>query len=132
MAKKKAQVIPCAYGNVNVGDRTVAISVSVDRKRLSLDDADRLCGKRLTGRLNAVPGNDNPDQGTLDGMDAEETLSGVFDVKRFGFSPKAVTTTLSFLIESIDLPTLCSFAKRAGAVVVEDVADIPEDEAGDE
>lgn len=124
--------IPVAFGNVNIGDQIARLAVSIDRKRMSLAQADKLCGKRLSGRITAIPGNDNEDQEQLPGMDAETSLNGVFDVKSFGFSPKNMTTGLSFAISSIDLRTLCTFAKRAGSLVVEEIGDIPEDEGRDE
>lgn len=135
MAKKKtsdAKTIAVAFGNVNVGDQIARLALHIDRKRLSLAEADRLCGKRLIGSITASAGNDNPEQDAIPGMDAETTLEGSFDVKSFGFGPKSITTGLSFSIASIDLPKLCSFAKRAGTVQIDDVTDIPEGEAGEE
>ncbi|HVK07665.1 MAG TPA: hypothetical protein VM597_02695 [Gemmataceae bacterium] len=136
MPPKKAPTslyeIPVAYGNVNVGDLTARLAVHIDRKQMTLGQADKLCGKRLVGRITAQAGNDNPEQDALPGAESETEMAGVFDVKSMGFNPKSLSTGLSFSIASIDLPTLCTFAKRAGKMFVEAVEDIPADEAGDE
>lgn len=137
MAKSKTasaalMTIPVQYGDVSVGDQIARVGVSIDRKRLSLAQADKLCGKRLIGRITYTAGNDNPDQEELPGIDAATFMDGAFDVKRFGFGPKSMTTGLSFAISSIDLPTLCAFAKRSGTIVIEQVTDIPESEQGEE
>ncbi len=136
---KKAQAqdadlltVPCGFGDVGVGDQIARLTVHIDRKRLSLAQADRLCGKRLVVRITCTAGNDNPDQEALPGAEADTTMAGSCDVKRFGFGPKSISTSLSFSIASIDLPTLCGFAKRAGSITVDAVSDIPADEAGDE
>ena len=135
MAKKKAAeavlTIPAGFGNVNVGDQIARLAVHFDRWQLSLSKADSLVGKRLIGTITAQAGNDNPEQEAIPGLESETTLDGSFDVKSFGFSKNGITTGLSFAIASIDLPKLCSFAKRAGSVTVEEVQDIPAD-VGDE
>ena len=138
MAKKKTaspalMTIPVAFGDVGVGDQIARLGVSIDRKRLNLAQADKLCGKRLIGTITAVAGNDNPEQEGLPGMeDAATSLEAAFDVKRVSFGPKSMSTSLSFAISSIDLPTLCAFAKRAGAVEIQDITDIPVEEANGE
>jgi hypothetical protein len=141
VAKKKTaspalMTIPVAFGDVGVGDQIARLGVSIDRKRLTLAQADKLCGKRLVGSITAVAGNDNPEQEGLPGMeDAGTTLDAAFDVKRIGFGPKSMSTSLSFAISSIALPVLCAFAKRAGTLEIQDITDIPADapkEKGDD
>ncbi len=124
--------IPVAYGDVGVGDQIARLTVHIDRKRLTLAQADKLCGKRLVVRITCTAGNDNPDQPALPDAEAETTMAGACDVKRFGFGPKSISTSLSFSIASIDLPTLCGFAKRAGSVTVDAVTEIPAGDADDE
>lgn len=124
--------IPVAYGDVGVGDQIARLSVHIDRKRLTLAQADKLCGKRLVVRITCTAGNDNPEQDPLPGVDADTTMAGACDVKRFSFGPKSIATSLSFSIASIDLPTLCGFAKRAGSVTVDAVTEIPADETEDD
>lgn len=135
MAKKKqpkpdALTIPVTYGNVNVGDHIASLTVTIDRRQLSLSKADALVGKRLVGAITAQAGSSNPDQTPIPGFESETTLEGAFDVKRFGFTPKHMTTGLSFSIASIDVSVLCTFAKRAGSITVTDVTDIPEEPKG--
>lgn len=137
MAKSKTAspallTIPVAFGDIGVGDHIARLGVSIDRKRLSLAQADKLCGKRIVGRITYSAGNDNPEQAALPGLEAETNLEAAFDVKRFGFGPKSMSTSLSFAISSIYLPTLCTFAKRSGTVVIKQVTDIPEEDQGDE
>lgn len=121
--------LPVQYGNVSIGELTASITASVDRKHLSLAQADRtLCGKRLAGKITAMPGNDNPEQDSMPGMESEEELSSVFDTRSFRATPKAISFGLSFKLESVDVTTLANFAKRAGKLIVTEVTAIPEDE----
>jgi hypothetical protein len=59
MAKKKVESLAefhVHYGNVNVGDHSVRIGCTMDRKGLTLPQADKLlCGHRLTGSLYMFP-----------------------------------------------------------------------------
>lgn len=136
MAKKTQSAalltIPCSYGDVGVGDHIARLGITIDRKRMSLAQADKLCGKRLVGRITYSAGNDNPEQDALPGAEAETEMEAAFDVKRVGFNQKSLSTTLSFSIASIHLPTLCGFAKRAGTVYVQEIAEIPAEEGDDE
>lgn len=136
MARKTAAAVldlPVNWGNVNVGDETVKLSVSVDRKNLSLTKADaHLCSKRLVADISFAAGNDNPDQPSA--FEAGETISAAFDTHSFGVKTKTITFGLTAKKNSVHLEKLGLFAKRAGRIVVTDFGDIPEDaaEGGDE
>jgi hypothetical protein len=124
--------LPVAYGNVSIGEETASITAFVDRKFLTLTQADRtLCGKRLAGKITAQPGNDNPEQPSLM-EDAGDELASVFDTRSFRVTPKGISFGLSFKIESVDVTVLAHFAKRAGRLTVESVSDIPEEDDGGE
>lgn len=139
MAKKKdaeAPILelPVSFGNVNVGDKTARVGVTVPRTSLSVSSADKnLCGKRLTVHLLARAGDGQAGQESIPGLEgADLELSGVADVKGFGVGPKTISAGLTFSIESIDVPTLARMAKRDGVVTVVGIQDIPEGEQGDE
>jgi len=130
MAKQKAGKVldlSCSFQNLSLGDKTARIGVLVDRKELSLSAADKqICGRRLTGRLLAVPAGDNGDQDRL--FDDARDLDGIFDVKRFGVSDKEITFGLTFALKDLDVATLAHFAQRSGKLMIDNVADIPEEE----
>lgn len=115
------------YGNLNVGDVTCRLALSVRRSQIAIATADRiLCGKRLTGTILARAAG-GAGQESLPGLDDDRTLSGVFDVKGFGVTKKAVTFGLTFAIESIDVSEIAHFAKREGLLTVEHVEDLPDE-----
>lgn len=137
MAKRKEKELdlPCSFGGVSIGDKTARIGVSIDRSSMELEQADStLCARRLTATLVSKPAGENPDQLTLDGVDADPTLEKVsVDVKGFGVSTDHLTFGITFNRKDLDLETLANFAKRSGRVTIHNVAAIPESEAnGDE
>ncbi len=137
MAKKKTSLLelPVAFGGVSVGDKTARIGCAVDRgEALGIAEADRhLCEQRLTVRMLARPAGDNHDQDRLPGMDDDEKLDAVVDVKGFSVSKDSISFGLTFAIASVDVGALAHFAKRAGKLVVTCAEDIPEKEgSGDD
>ena len=135
MAKKTKQPeakvldLEVAFGGVSIGDKTARIGVSVERSEISVTQADRnICGRRLTGAILARPNNDNPDQAVMDGFDDEINLTGIFDVKQIGITPKAVGFGLTFNLQGLDVANLAMFAKRGGHLKIDNVEDIPEAE----
>ena len=138
MAKKKVDAIlelPGSWGNLNIGDETARLGATVARAALSVTQADKnLCCKRLAGTIIARAGDGNADQSSLPGADADETITAIFDVKSFGVSRKNISFGLTVSLGSIEIEVLAKFAKRQGQFWVQDISDIPEDEAngGDE
>lgn len=138
VAKKHEAVmeLPVSFGNVNVGDKTARLGISIDREHMkNLKDADRsLCGRRLTGSITVAPAGDQEGQGTLPGMEdlGKIKLDGIFDCKSLNVSPKAIGTGLTFNLKGLDISTLTHFAKRQGLLTVLTVEDLPEDEPSDD
>lgn len=131
MAKAKALIIPCSFGDVSIGEATCRIGVNVARSALKLTTADsQVCGKRLIGAIIAQPGNDNPDQPQI--FSSETKVEAAFDVKRISFNKKFISFGLTFSIESVNIEDLAHFAKRAGRIECDDIQDIPADEKNDE
>lgn len=127
MAKTKTEAlidIPVQYGDLSVGETTCRIGINVARDKLSVSKADSLiCGKRLSGRITAVPGNGNPDQGQL--ITDENVVVAAFDVKKIGFNKKTIGFGLTFAIESVDTDALFHFSKRAGRLIVDSAEALP-------
>jgi hypothetical protein len=126
--------LPVTYGNVSIGDKTARVGIVIDRSQITVTRADKsMVGKRLIGRILANPPEErNPDQGRLDGMDAEiVTLAGAFDVKALGVTAKTISCGLTFALASIEVDQLAHFAKRIGRLVVDAVEALDEDEGGD-
>lgn len=123
--------IPVQYGDVSIGETTCRVGVVVARKDLTLAKADAsVCGRRLVGRIVAVPGNGNPDQPQL--VTDEVAVEAAFDVKRVGFNKKVLSFGLTFSIESVKVEDLAHFARRAGRLVVDSIENIPEGEQDDD
>jgi hypothetical protein len=134
-AKKKDSEFPVSFGNVSIGDKAARIGVTVEREDLDIDRADAIfCGHRLTGIITAKAAGVHPDQGSLPGMEGngESTLSGIFDVKGFSATTKAVSFGLTFNIEDIDVANLAHFAKRGGVLKVEHVEVLPDGDDSEE
>lgn len=137
MAKKAAALaaameIPVAYGDVGIGETTCRVGVAVARDKLTLAKADaQVCGKRLVGRIVAVPGNANPEQ--TQAFTDEVEVEAAFDVKSVRFNKKSLFFNLTFSIESVKVEDLAHFAKRAGRLVVDAITAIPaKDKAADD
>lgn len=125
MAKKKVPLLDVAvsFGGVSIGDTTAKVSFTINRDRFDLEEADRfLCGKRLTGRLVVVRGDEDPNQEPLPGMeDNKLELSSVFDCKGFRATPKTIASGAVFLLESIDVSVLGHVAKKSGRLIIQSV-----------
>lgn len=118
--------VPVAFGGVSVGDETARIGVTVLRQRLNVDAAEGVfCGRRLTGRILLCEG--DPDQQSFL-ADADCEVAGVFDCKTFRVGPKEIGAGLTFSLADIDVGDLAGFAKRSGRLLVEGVADLPDEE----
>ncbi len=135
MATKKNPTLDLAvsFGSVSFA-KSARVGISMLREDLVLSKADNvLCGRRLTGRLVAVPRGENPDQGHLDGMDGEKfELKGIFDVKRIGITPDELSFGLTFNLEGLDRETISNFAGRSGRLIIEDSEELPADSGDDD
>lgn len=130
--KKQVEVdavldLAVSYGNVNIGDKTARIGITVARSVLKVTVADKqLCEKRLAGCMVAKRG--NPDQPTFNGMEDDLELTVMFDVKGFNVSADHISFGLTFALKSVDVQTLAQFAKREGQLIITSIEAIPEDE----
>lgn len=143
MAKKKkaaaaeaemsvSETLPVQFGNVSIGEKTCRVGITIDRRNLGLGAADRtLCGKRLAGSILARA-NGGPDQESLPGADDDIELAGIYDVKAFSVTAKALSCGLTFSLESIDLTKLGHFAKRSGLLKITSIGKIPADAPKDD
>jgi hypothetical protein len=129
MATKKGKELDlqCAFGDVSIGDHTARVGVTVERSELTVSQADKsLCEKRLIGRITSKPADEHPDQQRFEGMESEDTLNGIFDVKQFSVTKKAVKFGMTFALKSIDIATLSRFAQRNGKLAIDSIDAIPE------
>jgi len=116
--------LPVEFGGVSFGDQTARLGVVVSRDRLNLDAADEsLCNHRLNGRVAIGGFDDAPGQGTFE---FDSVVEGMFDVKTFGVSSKAISFGLTFGLNDIDRGDLAEFAKTKGRLQVELVSQIPD------
>ncbi len=131
--KKATRVVELnvSFGNVNIGEDTVRLGITIMRKEISVAQADKhLCGKRLIGQIVAQAGEHNADQPEM--FEAGETIEATFDVKSFNVKRKSISCGLTFAIASVDIIALAYFAKRGGKLIVDEIAEIPKEEEGDE
>lgn len=133
MAKKPELEIPVAFGNLNVGDKTARLGITISRGNMTPSKADKtLCGRRLSGKIVAVPEGVQAENEPLPGMEGDIEVKGIFDVKGFGVTSKHITAGLTFAIKGMDVAELAHFAKREGRVVVDKIEEIDEEEESEE
>jgi hypothetical protein len=121
--------LEASFGSVNFGDTSASCSVKIPLSEFSLAKAHKdFCERRLKGEINAKgAAGDAAAQGTLEGMDDDVKIKGVFDVAKISVSKKMVSFTVSFSLRDIDRAQLSNIAKRNGFLIVNTVEDIPED-----
>jgi hypothetical protein len=120
--------IPVKYSNVNIGDKTGRIGLSVHRGNMTVAEADRtLCDKRLHVRLLARPEGSQAEQEGLPGLEADVELEAVCDVKGYGVTSRSISFGLTFMLKSIDLTLVPQFAKHEGMLTILAAGEIPED-----
>jgi hypothetical protein len=124
--KSAVTTLSGSFGNVNIGESTASIRLTVSRANLDVLDADTLlCGRRLRGKLVVGLSGDLSGQQTLPGMPDPE-IEGTFDVKGYGVSPKAIGFGLTFSLDRLDLKTLAGMAKRDGKLLIEGSEALPD------
>lgn len=112
--------IPVKFKNVNIGDTTGSVGISVDRQHLSIEKAEEvLCGHRLVGRAVRLQDGEHQDQQRFDAP--HHQIAGAFDVKKFSVSPKTIDATLAFALNDIEISELGFLAKQSGRVLVDDI-----------
>lgn len=136
--KPKAKTVldvPVAFGNVSIGDGTARLTMTIDRASMNIDAADEaLCGRRLTGTVWLTQDGEDKGQQML-GDDMRRSVDGVFDVKGFRVTPKAISTGLTFSLRDVDVEELSHFAKKTGRFSVTGVTSLEiedEEESEDE
>lgn len=124
--------VPVEFGGVSIGDGTARLGLKIDRSNLNIDAADEaLCGRRLKGRVVVLKDGEQANQTTfLDGVRHE--VESIFDVKRFGVAPRAITCGLTFSLAEIDVEALTHFAKRKGRFIVDEIGEIPGDDENED
>ena len=135
-AQKATLDLPASFGNVGIGDEKARISILIDRKHITATKAETFfCGSRSEVRVFVDPNasGDQPGQEKMDFAKAEHKLESVADVLRFSVGSKTIGATLTFAIASVDLETLCKFAKKGGRLVMNRIGEADaKDDAGDE
>lgn len=120
------------FGGVSFGDTTARLGLTIDRGLMQIDQADKLlCGRRITGRIACIPAGTDPDQKELFESGENHEISGTFDCKRFGASPKQIGAGLVFSINDDELAALPHFAKRSGVLEIASVETVEDDEQSD-
>lgn len=124
--------IPVEFGGVSIGDKTARLGVHIARDQMTLKQAaDMLVGRRLTGKIVARPHDESTEQQRLDGFECEE-IESTFDVKKLGINNEHYDTGLTFSRKDVDMGDLSTFAKKAGRLVIEDVAELENGDGKDE
>lgn len=130
MAKDKSKAMfECRYGNVNIGDKTASVGVTINRANLTVTQADKtFCMKRLKCKLLARSNGAQAAQESLPGVDDDYVLKGVADVGGFRAGGKEISMTFTFALNSIKVEELSHLAKREGKVTIEATEDLDEKE----
>lgn len=120
-----AERLSVEYGNVSIGEETASIGVRIRRESLNIMAADELfCGRRLMGQIVVHAGDEDAQQTHLGDVKIRQSISGSFDVKRFGVSPKHISARLVFVISEIEVGELAEFSKQRGSLIVEQALEI--------
>lgn len=120
--------IVVSFGGVSIGEKTARLGVNCDREVLDIDRADEaFCDRRLSGSVVLGHTADAPGQAVLFD-DTDHVVRGVFDVKGFRVSSAKIGTGLTFSLNDIDVAELAKFSSGTGRLLVDEIADIPEDE----
>lgn len=121
------------FGSVNTGKDHVRISLSMDRGRLTLEQAEEnLCGYRLQVRLTCRPQRAQ-NSAPLPGMeDADLEFEGIADAKKYLVSRGNINSGLTFAIAAIDATHLLPFAQREGWLQIISKTEIPEADESDD
>lgn len=128
---KHALDIPVQFGGVSLGDATARLGLKIDRSVCNITTADdTFCGHRLSGRVILGGSDDTAGQGRLVD-DLDHHVDAVFDVKRFGANAKEISTSLTFSLKDVDLLELSKLSKGSGRLIIDNVAELPEDEGDD-
>lgn len=124
--------VPVSFGDVSIGDGTASIGVSIDRSAVNVETAEQFfCGRRLSGRILVFPSGDDPTQKYIpDTGVGRHEIESVFDCKRFGVSPKKLSTKLSFSLDGIALDELGQCAKRQGRLIAFHSSSLSEEKSG--
>jgi hypothetical protein len=115
------------FGNMNAGDKSARIGVTISRDKLSVPKAEKqFCEKRLACCLVMAEDGASPEQGSLGGIVDDVELEAVFDVKSIRFSSDEISFGLTGALGSLDVGLLAKFAKKQGRLIVNEVSEIPE------
>ncbi len=127
--------LPVAFGGVSIGQQTAKLSIKVDREHLNIAAADEaLCGRRITGKVAVGRAGDTPGQMLLI-EEMDDVIEATFDIHRFGVTPDAYTSGLTFQLKEIDVGQLARFSKGSWRLIMNDMTPIPRDtveEVGDD
>lgn len=121
-----------SFANVNIGDASASVQVAIDRHSFSVEQADEiLCGHRVVGTIIGRPAGNNSEQPNmpLDGMEGDITLTTSFDIKSFRVNRKKIGCGLVVNLADIDVKMFCQFAKRNGKFIIQEVKDLPKNQA---
>lgn len=128
-SKSEGLEVPCSFKGVNFGDKIVSIGIGISRGNITPALADKtFTSKRLTVKLYAGVAKSAEGQTTAF-ADGDLEFEGVADVAGFNAKAKNITSSLAFMIESVDGPLLSKFAKRDGRIVVSKVDEVTGEDA---
>lgn len=120
--------LPVSFGGVAIGENTARLGLKINRESLNIVAADEaLCGRRLTGSVQLGGNSDSPGQTKM--FETDSTVSGTFDVHRFGVAPKHYTTGLTFVLAEIDVSELAKFSKGEGRLIVSAITELDQDDS---
>lgn len=135
--QKAAEVIRVKFGNVNIGDETARIGITIPRDKLADEKAiNLLVARRLLGTIVVAEGDVDPRQKNFL-QDATASVEGAFDTRALRIGLKEFGSGLTFSLTNIDANELSQFAKKSGFLWIDDAQELEvepdgEDEGDDE
>ena len=115
------------FGNVNLGEHTARLGVTVTRNQLTLSRADKtFCNRRLDVTI-ALGAHDEAAEQTKLIEDADYEITGSADVKGVKVSEDEYKIGLTFSKKDVSVEDLSRFASGSGHFTIRSAGDIPEE-----
>jgi len=117
--------IPVRFKGFSIGKGTARIGFAATHDSCSIE---RACELFVDRRLHATISLGQHDGKPLPGMDdAFDKYHGVFDCKRFSYSPDEISSGLTLAKGDADFDVLAGFVHHSGVLIIAHHEDIPED-----
>lgn len=131
--QKAAEVIRVKFGNVNLGDETARVGITIPRDKLTDEKAIQLLvARRLIGTIVVAEGDVDPRQKNFL-EDAAASVQGAFDTRALRIGLKEFGSGLTFALQDVEIEELAHFSKKSGFLWIDEAQELEvEPDGGDD